>query len=99
MQLKLLTGGNAMPISIRLDENQKTVTITMPIEEELRPSASGKTLIVATTRGLKTASSTYYGRPVFAAANVFIYRQDKAGAATKVRSRVNPNKRNAASGK
>jgi hypothetical protein len=77
-----------MSISIHLDENQKTVTITLPIEEKLRPSGSGKTLIVATTRGLKTASSTYFGRPVFAAANVFVYRKDKSGSRTIVRERA-----------
>jgi hypothetical protein len=52
-----------MAISIQLDEDKKIVTITMPIEEQLRPSGSGKTLIVATTRGLKTANSSISDAP------------------------------------
>jgi hypothetical protein len=66
-----------MRISMILDEKKGTLTITMPIEPELRPSASGKTLVVASTRGLKTGGCNYSGRPVVVVASAFIYPEEK----------------------
>ena len=66
-----------MPISIKLDEKKGMLTISMPIEEQLRPSTSGKTLVVASTHGLKRAGCRYSGRPVFAVGSAFIYPKEK----------------------
>jgi hypothetical protein len=42
-----------------------------------RPSASGKSLIVATSRGVKRTSIKIQGKPVHVVANAFIYERVK----------------------
>jgi len=65
-----------MKISIKIDKKKKTISIVMPLEKP-RPSASGKTLLLANTRGLKTGEAVYEGRPVIAVASAFVYPKNK----------------------
>jgi hypothetical protein len=71
-------GEAEMSISVDLDKKNKILTIKMPLENP-RPSASGKTQLIASTRGVKTAEISYLGHPVSVVANAFYYsdRVDK----------------------
>lgn len=53
-------------------ENNELV-IRMPMTEP-RPSASGKTLVVATSSGNKTTEATVNGKPVIIGLNAYIQR-------------------------
>jgi hypothetical protein len=74
-------GGRFMPVSVKLDPKKKTLTIKMPLEKARR-SASGKTLVVASTHGCKISEAVLSGRPVVVTANAFATpessRQDRA---------------------
>ena len=48
--------------------------ITIPVETELRPSASGKTLVVASTHGGMVSSVQVNGKPVTINLNAYIKR-------------------------
>jgi hypothetical protein len=61
-----------MSISVELDRKKKLLTIKLPLEKP-RPSASGKTMLIASTRGLKSGDATYSGHPVAVVANAFFY--------------------------
>lgn len=50
----------------------KELVIRIPIEEQPQPSASGKTLVVATTRGNVRTSITIQGKPVTIGVNAYI---------------------------
>lgn len=55
--------------------------IELPIEKP-RPSATGKTLLIASTRGVKRSSSRYNGRTVSIVANAFVYPDSQASEQT-----------------
>jgi hypothetical protein len=74
-----------MSFSIKLDEARKHVVIRLPIEK-LRPSASGKTLVLATSGGCKSGEAVYRGRPVAVAASAFIF-PDKQRKSNKGKSK------------
>jgi hypothetical protein len=48
------------------------IIITLPVIDPARPSKSGKTLLVATSRGGRRTSLRSHGRPVFVNANVYV---------------------------
>lgn len=48
------------------------IIITIPIQNPLRPSASGKTLLVATTGGNVATSAIVDGKPVVVGVNAWI---------------------------
>ena len=77
-----------MNISVQLDRKKKILTIKMPLEAP-RPSASGKTTLIASTRGVQTTDVAYRGRPVAIVANAFFFndRRDR-----KLRTRLDPSK-------
>ncbi|MHC1766122.1 MAG: hypothetical protein AB9869_17780 [Verrucomicrobiia bacterium] len=50
----------------------RELVIRIPIEEQPQPSASGKTLVVATTRGNVRTSITIQGKPVTIGVNAYI---------------------------
>jgi hypothetical protein len=58
--------------SLAVDRKLKTATIVMPLETA-RPSKSGKTMLIATTKGLRTSTEQYARRPVFFTGNAFFY--------------------------
>jgi hypothetical protein len=59
-------------VSIELEEDLETLTIRIPVQKP-RPSASGKTLVIASTRGCKSGKASYSGRPIVVAASAWIY--------------------------
>jgi hypothetical protein len=65
-----------MSISVELDKKKKLLTIRLPLEKP-RPSASGKTMLIASTEGLKTGEATYSGHAVTVVANAFFYTEPR----------------------
>jgi len=61
-----------MPVEVKIDQKKKCVVIKLPLEEP-RLSASGKSQLLATTRGCKSGEAMYRGRPVVVVANAFIF--------------------------
>lgn len=52
--------------------DKERLTITLPLLRKPRPSKSGKSMLVATTRGVRKASFTIEGKPVSVIVSVFI---------------------------
>ena len=50
------------------------IVITLPLFIEPRPSKSGKSLLIASTRGVRKASFTFDGEPAYAVASAFVRR-------------------------
>jgi hypothetical protein len=44
--------------------------------EEPRPSATGKTLLIGSTRGVRRSGARFKGQTIFIVANAFIYPPD-----------------------
>ena len=79
-----------MSISIQLDKAKKMVIIKLPLEK-LRPSASGKTELLASSHGCQSGEARYRGRLVTVAANAFIFRSDQSkssGEKSKLKSKT-----------
>ena len=62
-----------MEPSIKIDRKLKIATIVMPLQPARPSKATGKTMLIATTSGLRTSTETYSRRPVLFTANVFFY--------------------------
>lgn len=62
-------------IEVKLDETKLTITIP---RRTPKPSASGKTLVLGTTRGVRTGEATYKGQPVCVVASAFVYPKQKS---------------------
>ncbi|MDD4270826.1 MAG: hypothetical protein PHO07_21415 [Pirellulales bacterium] len=58
---------------LTIDEQERTVTIVMDLEEPT-PSSSGKTLVVASTRGNMQTEAMLDGKPVIVGVNAYIKR-------------------------
>jgi len=56
-------------MQVTVDEKAKKVTIVMPIDEF--ESASGKSSMVASTRGNKTTDVKYKGKPLVVSVNAY----------------------------
>jgi hypothetical protein len=59
--------------AITIDRKRKKATIEMALETARPSKATGKTMLIASTRGLRTSPELYAHRPVFFTANVFFY--------------------------
>lgn len=59
-----------MQVTIEKDE----IIIRAKIEKPLRPSASGKTLLVATSGGNIATTATVDGKPVIVGLNAYVKR-------------------------
>ena len=57
--------------SVKIDEKARTLTIVVDLDEPRR-SASGKTLVVASSRGNTVTDATVQGRPVTVGVNAYI---------------------------
>ena len=55
----------------KIDEEAKTLTLVLDLQEPA-PSASGKTLVVATTHGNQPTDVTVNGKPVIVGVNAYI---------------------------
>ncbi len=56
---------------VKIDEEAKTLTLVLDLQEPT-PSASGKTLVVATTHGNHPTDVTVNGKPVTVGVNAYI---------------------------
>ncbi len=59
--------------TLTIDEKERSLTIVMDLEEPT-PSSSGKTLVVASTRGNATTDAKLNGKPVIVGVNAYIKR-------------------------
>jgi hypothetical protein len=59
--------------TIQIDRKNKQVTITMPLQKPHPSKSTGKTLVIASTGGLRTSEESYARQPVWFTANVFFY--------------------------
>ena len=55
----------------KIDEKAKTLTLVLDLQEPT-PSATGKTLVVATTHGNQPTDVTVNGKPVIVGVNAYI---------------------------
>ena len=55
----------------KIDEEARTLTLVLDLQEPT-PSASGKTLVVATTHGNQPTDATVNGKPVIVGVNAYI---------------------------
>lgn len=55
----------------KIDEEAQTLTLVLDLQEPT-PSASGKTLVVATTHGNQPTDATVNGKPVIVGVNAYI---------------------------
>jgi len=55
----------------KIDEVAKTLTLVLDLQDPT-PSASGKTLVVATTHGNQPSTVTVNGKPVIVGVNAYI---------------------------
>lgn len=62
--------------SAKIDEAAKTITLVLDLQEPT-PSASGKTLVIATTHGNQPTDVMLDGQPVIVGVNAYI-RKGKA---------------------
>jgi hypothetical protein len=69
--------------TITIDRQNKVVTVTMPLETARPSKATGKTMVIASTRGLRTSAETYARRPVWFTANVVFYPANRVSAETE----------------
>ena len=61
--------------------------ISIPIEPP-RPSASGKTLVVASSRGNKETQVAIDGKPVYLSLNAYVYAKAKRGKEVIVKAEL-----------
>ncbi len=57
--------------SVKIDEAARTITFVLDLEPPT-PSASGKTLVIASTRGNATSDAKMNGQPVVVGINAYI---------------------------
>lgn len=68
-----------MPVEVKMDKERKCIVIELPVEKP-RPSASGKTTLIASTHGLVAGDASYSGRSVVVVANAFVYPDEPSNS-------------------
>ncbi|HEY6769567.1 MAG TPA: hypothetical protein VI386_32900 [Candidatus Sulfotelmatobacter sp.] len=63
-------------MSIKVKHDGEMLKIYLPLEKP-HPSKSGKTMLIASTYGVKTTTVEYEGRNIVVVANAFIYLEEK----------------------
>ena len=63
-------------MSIKVKHDGTMLKIYLPLEKP-HASKSGKTMLIASTYGVKTTAVEYEGRKIVVVANAFIYLKDK----------------------
>jgi hypothetical protein len=58
-------------LEAKIDEEAKTLTLVLDLQDPT-PSASGKTLVVATTHGNQPTDATVDGKPLIVGVNAYI---------------------------
>jgi len=59
--------------SVTIDRKLKKVTLVLQLQTARPSRSSGKTMVIASTRGLQTSTETFAHRPICFTANVFFY--------------------------
>ena len=59
-------------MTVTIDPKAQTMTIVVPLVTPPRPSASGKTLVVASTFGNQVTAAQVGGKPVTIGLNAYI---------------------------
>jgi hypothetical protein len=59
---------------MKVEIKDKQIVITLDIQDPPAPSASGKTLVVASTHGNMASAATVNGKPVIVGVNCYIKR-------------------------
>ena len=59
---------------VKIDEEANTLTLVLDLQEPT-PSASGKTLVVATTHGNQPTDVMVNGKPVIVGVNAYIHNR------------------------
>ncbi len=62
----------ATGMTVVLSKDGKTLAITVPVEEVIGPSSSGKTLIVASSHGNQATGVNINGKPLMLGMNAYI---------------------------
>ena len=60
-----------MNIKVEVSKDKKTLTITMPLNPKGTPSASGKTMVVASTHGNLASEAEIDGKPIIVGVNAY----------------------------
>lgn len=60
-------------MTVTINEKEKTVTITLPLNTNPSASKSGKSLLVATTRGNINSGVQFKGKPLVVSVNAYIH--------------------------
>ena len=61
-----------MTLKVTVDDKKKILIIELPYEDNPRPSSSGKSMIVATTRGSVQTMTKFQGKNLTVGVNVYI---------------------------
>ena len=61
-----------MSMKATINKQDKTITIVMPLTDGLPPSASGKTLQVASSHGNQPTALQVDGKPVIIGCNAYV---------------------------
>ena len=59
-------------MTVALDREKGTITVTLPLYSKPVPSASGKTDVIASSRGNQSAGVKYDGREVVVGVNAYV---------------------------
>ena len=62
----------ALTARITGKDGEKKLQVTIDLEEEIRPSASGKTMVVATSHGNQATTVIVDGKPLTIGLNAYI---------------------------
>lgn len=68
---RLFCEGGTMAARVTVDEKAKTLTVVLDLQAPA-PSASGKTLVVASTHGNMASTAVIDGKPVIVGVNAYI---------------------------
>jgi hypothetical protein len=74
LRISLRKGASHMSTQVAIDKQEKTLTITIPLQRA-RTSASGKTKVIASTHGCQITELKRLGRPIVVTANAFVYNK------------------------
>lgn len=74
-----------MSISVKIE--RKNIVIRLPLEQP-RPSSSGKSTLIATSRGLITGEAKYKNKPVVIVASAFIFPDKKTKPSKRKRKEL-----------
>ena len=61
-------------MKVEMSKDGKQITITLDVQDPPAPSASGKTLVVASSHGNQASTATVQGKPVIVGINAYIRR-------------------------